>query len=178
MPPIPQPIVTTSPSRSSLIPVLITAVVIIVVLLVGWYTKLISFNTSPKDTASTSIEQAVTESSVSPAKVLTSGTYALVGRAAGQTVNYAGTVKITWRENTPNIFDLVWNVTSGQIQYGVGILKNGILSVSYYEAPDDSVSDVGVVSYEVIDASNLKGEWTSVKGGTAGVEQLTLQTQI
>ncbi|MDO8593581.1 MAG: hypothetical protein Q7R59_01620 [bacterium] len=177
MPPIPQPIVTTSPSRSPLIPILITIVVIVVVLLVAWYAKLISLGI-PIQTSTSSAGQAAVESTAASTIFLTSGTYALVGRGAGQTANYAGTVKIVWRENTPNIFDLVWNITSGQAQYGVGILKNGILSVSYYEAPDDSVSDVGVVSYEVIDASNLKGEWTSVKGGTAGVEQLTLQTQI
>ncbi|MEK7118224.1 MAG: hypothetical protein AAB869_01310 [Patescibacteria group bacterium] len=71
------------------------------------------------------------------------GTYALVGKGAGQAENYAGTVTITKRGVTNNIYDLVWRITSGQAQWGVGILTDDILSVSYYEALDGSISDVG-----------------------------------
>lgn len=107
------------------------------------------------------------------------GTYALVGRGAGQSGNYAGTVKISSRESTSNVFDLQWNITTGQMQIGVGILSGDILSVSYYEDDaDGNIKDIGVVSYRVVDSSHLQGQWTSVQGGTAGVEQLTLQPQI
>ena len=107
------------------------------------------------------------------------GTYALVGRGAGQSGNYAGTVRISSRTSTLNVFDVTWNLTSGQIQNGVGILAHDILSVSYYETDEEgNIKDIGVVSYRVIDSSHLQGEWTSAGGGTAGVEQISLQPQI
>ena len=117
-------------------------------------------------------------SSASSTMFLTSGTYSLVGRGAGLTTNYSGTLTIKWRENTPNIFDLVWNITSGQVQYGVGILTKDVLSVSYYQPSDNGVTDVGVGSYQLTDTTHLKGEWTSVQGGLAGIEDLTLQPSI
>lgn len=111
--------------------------------------------------------------------ILSEGTYALVGHGAGQSQNYAGTVKITKRINTTDVYDLVWNITSGQAQLGVGILTNDVLSVSYYETtPDGFFKDVGVVSYKVLNLIQLQGEWTSVQGGTAGFEELTLQPQL
>jgi hypothetical protein len=101
------------------------------------------------------------------------------GRGAGQSGNYAGTVTISSRESTSDVFDLTWNITSGQMQLGVGILVGDVLSVSYYETDaSSSIKDIGVVSYRVIDGQHLQGQWSSVQGGTAGVEELTLQPRI
>lgn len=153
----------------------ITIVVILIIVGIAWYGKLVSFvpaqETIPPN-------QTTQTQNVTPSMELSVGTYALVGKGAGQAENYAGTVTITKRGTTNNIYDLVWRITSGQAQLGVGILTDDILSVSYYEAPDGSLADVGVVSYKVVDSSHLEGEWTSVVGGSAGFEQLSLQPQL
>ena len=166
---------TSSPSR--ILPaVAITVVVILIVIGFAWYAKFISFVPAQKQSAPL---PPVTRTETAPI-TLGLGTYALIGRGAGQAENYAGTVSIAKRGTTNNIYDLVWRITSGQAQSGVGILTGNVLSISYYEAldPYGSVADIGVVSYKVTDASHLEGEWTSVLGGRAGIEQLTLAPQL
>lgn len=164
----------SSPSRV-LPAVAVTIVVILIVIGLAWYTKLISF--APVQETTTSIQTTQTQN-VTPSVELSVGTYALVGKGAGQAENYAGTVTITKRGTTNNIYDLVWHITSGQAQLGVGILTNDILSVSYYETSDGDVADIGVVSYKVINLIQLRGEWTSVVGGQAGIEELSLNPQV
>lgn len=173
----PQSIIPQNHSHSPLLPVL-TIIVIVLALGVAWYAKIISFSSSPS-VASAPTTESVPVVNSSATVTLSEGTYALVGHGAGQSANYAGTVKITKRVNTNDVYDLVWNITSGQAQLGVGILTNDVLSVSYYETTSDGFfRDIGVVSYKVLNLIQLQGEWTSVTGGTAGFEELTLQPQL
>jgi len=170
----------SSPSRV-LPAIAITIVVILIVTGLAWYTKLISFGvpTAAPSTQSNTVGAGLAPATTESMPILSEGTYALVGHGAGQSQNYSGTVKITKRINTNNVYDLVWNITSGQAQLGVGILTNDVLSVSYYETtPDGFFRDIGVVSYKVLNLIQLQGEWTSVTGGTAGFEELTLQPQL
>ena len=176
MPPtLPQPNAPTTSyqtsTRSLFVPVLITIIVVAVILGVAWRARLISFGSLNQATTiqTPATSDQTNTSSASSTPFLASGIYSLVGRGGGQTANYSGTLTIKWRENTPDIFDLVWNITNGQVQYGVGILTKNILSVSYYQPSDDGVTDVGVGSYELVDPTHLNGEWTSVLGGLAGV---------
>lgn len=105
---------------------------------------------------------------------LSTGTYTLTGYGASQS-SYTGTVTIKKRPETERTYDLTWSVASGQMQIGVGILSGDILSVSYYELQaDESIRDIGVVSYRVVDSSHLEGEWASVQGGAIGKEYLSL----
>lgn len=173
MPPSPQAVLPPSSPSRALSVVAITVVVILILIGLAWYTKLISFAPG-KNTSLLPVTKTETAAPVT----FSLGTYALIGRGAGQAENYAGTVAITKRGTTSNIYDLVWHITSGQTQSGVGILTNNVLSVGYYEALDGSVADMGVVSYKITDSSHLEGEWTSVVGGRAGVEQLSLQPQL
>ena len=177
---VPPPSSQSNPSRV-LPAVAITIVVVLIVVGLAWYTRLVSFAV-PTSTPSTQSNTVGTESipaTTESMPILSEGTYALVGHGAGQSANYSGTVKITKRINTNNVYDLVWNITSGQAQLGVGILTNDVLSVSYYETtPDGYFKDIGVVSYKVLNLVALQGEWTSVAGGTAGFEELTLQPQL
>lgn len=176
---VPPPSSQPAPSRA--LPI-VAAVVIVVLIIIGiaWYTKLISFavpGAAPSiqsNTAGAESASAIAE----PMPILSEGTYALVGYGAGQSQNYAGTVRIVKRMNTSNVYDIVWNITSGQAQIGVGILTNDVLSVSYYEPTTDGIKDVGVASYKVENLIKLQGEWTSVVGGTTGFEELTLQPQL
>lgn len=183
MPPspyVPLP-VATSRQHSVLPTVVVTIVVILLLIGIAWFAKPILFpkmqSTSLSPTVNSETTQSITEFETFAA-TLSPGIYTLIGSGAGQAGNYSGTVTIMRRETTSNIYDLVWRITSGQAQLGVGILTDGILSVSYYEAPDGSLTDVGVVSYKVVDSSHLEGEWTSVVGGSAGFEQLSLQPQL
>lgn len=182
LPTTPQPVPTFTPvppvsDRSPLIPILITLVVIAILIAIALYAKMISFAPASTDTASTATQTApvVTESTL---PILSEGTYALVGHGPAQSANYSGTITITKRTNATNVYDLVYHITSGQTQTGVGILTDNVLSVSYFEIGNERISDLGVGSYKVLNLVSLRGEWASVQGSTAGIEELTLQPQI
>lgn len=105
---------------------------------------------------------------------VTPGDYSLTGRGGPQSAIYKGTVTITPRSGTKNAYDLTWRIASGQVQYGTALLQSDVLSVSYYEIlSDGTIQDVGVVSYQIVNSSTLKGQWISVQGSTVGEETLT-----
>jgi hypothetical protein len=107
------------------------------------------------------------------AATIRDGVYALSGRnSSGTHIDYTGTVQIVRRPDSDHLYDLTWKIASNQTQYGVGILQNGTLSVGYYESGAES-ADAGAVAYAVVDDSHLEGEWASLKGGDAGIEQLS-----
>jgi hypothetical protein len=91
--------------------------------------------------------------------------------------SYTGTVDITLREGTFNVYDLMWKIEGAQQQRGVGVLNGGILSVGYYELNGEDVKDIGSVSYLVVDDSHLQGQWASVQGGGSGFEKLSWQLE-
>ena len=101
---------------------------------------------------------------------LREGVYTLSGEtASGGT--YAGLVTIVKRAQTANVYDMRWDLASGE-QYGVGILQGGILSVGYHQAINGEVVEAGSVGFFVLDDSHLQGQWTSARGGGVGVEVL------
>jgi hypothetical protein len=102
------------------------------------------------------------------------GIYSLVGRGTSQLTSYTGTVEI--RRRTGNVYDLTWRIGGTQEQWGVGIFREGILSVGYYDQTGGSVQDAGVVSF-VVQRGYLEGEWTSLQGGGTGIEQLEWLSQ-
>lgn len=174
----PAPIVpTSSQSSPAIFAVVITILLAVIAVGAAHYLGYISLAMQPGTPAIQEKMDATNVPAAKPESIsLKTGTFALIGRGAGQSGNYAGTVTITNRPSTKNVYDLVWSVTSGQVQMGVAILADNVLSVSYYEKLQDAtIQDIGVVAYRLVDDSHLEGEWTSVQGGTAGVEQLTWQ---
>lgn len=99
------------------------------------------------------------------------GAYDLVGSSPGATAGefYQGTVFI---RGYNGIYDLTWQI-GDQIQSGVGVANNGVLSVSYVDTSGEIINDIGVVSYRIT-SDGLSGIWVSQFGGGAiGWESLT-----
>lgn len=172
---------------------LILLVIAVLAAAIAWSSGMLPF--SRKEDAKNTTENAITvrpvqmpENTLSPESVdnvssvpaevesLREGVFFLNGQnAQDKSPNYTGTVEITRRTGTSNIYDLVWKIEGQQKQQGVGILSSRTLSVGYYEMNGEKIQDIGVVSYLAIDDSHLTGQWTSVQGGGAGTESLAWQ---
>ena len=99
------------------------------------------------------------------------GVYDLVGSAPGADTGefYRGTVFIREYNGT---YDLRWEI-GDQVQSGIGLVDNGVLSVSYMDTTGNTINDVGIVSYRIT-PEGLEGIWISQFGGGAiGYEWLT-----
>lgn len=99
------------------------------------------------------------------------GSYLLEGYVGSlsSTPDYGGEVYI---EKTGEVYKLTWYIGK-QIQDGVGILEDDILSVGYI---DGTLGDAGVVSYRVVPNERLEGVWSSILGTNTGREILTWQS--
>ena len=169
-------------SGHPIVAIVITLMIVFASLGAAWQTGYIAFKGLPSKAApiampNDSIVPVVRElPSASTAAELREGVYSLTGFNAGSTqVNYTGTVSISRREESSDVYDLVWSIAGGtQGQVGVGILNEGILSVGYFESRDGTVADAGSVSYILVDNSHLEGEWASLQGGMTGTEYLKL----
>ncbi len=79
---------------------------------------------------------------------------------------YRGLVEIIQTDHT---FHLRWSFPqSNEGQLGIGIVTNGVLSVSYYGGVT-----AGVVAYKIAEGQPMVGEWT-VAGSSGGVFKETL----
>jgi hypothetical protein len=74
------------------------------------------------------------------------------------------------------VYKLAWNINGRQFQNGIGILAGSILSVGYLDTTDDTLRDVGVVSFRIIDTNTLEGTWSSIFGEKIGYETLIWQS--
>ncbi len=105
------------------------------------------------------------------------GVYTLQGVSPGATdltPQYFGTVTIV---KSSDVYLLYWQI-GNQTQEGIGIAKNGILSVSYTDTTAGTFNDAGVVSYQVT-MNGLQGEWSSMYGsGAVGRETLVWEASI
>ena len=96
MPPVPPAPLSTPPSNPSktLLTVAIAVVVIALVLAIAWYAKIISFSApSVANVANGPTTESAPVGNGPATVTLSEGTYALVGHGAGQSQNYAGTVR-------------------------------------------------------------------------------------
>jgi hypothetical protein len=102
------------------------------------------------------------------------GVYALQGNSVGAssaTSQYYGNVSV---RRVGSVYFLDWQIGS-QTQVGVGLLRNGVLSVSYADTTGGQLNDSGVVAYKVT-GTGLEGEWTSFSStGAVGHERLVWQ---
>ncbi len=98
---------------------------------------------------------------------LWTGTYALSGgNSKWGSSAYQGEVTIQPQGEN---FQVVWKIGAKQSQVGIGILYNGILSVSY---TDSSSGDWGVASFRLVSDGELEGRWTSYSGTSQKPEYL------
>jgi hypothetical protein len=104
---------------------------------------------------------------------LKEGLYALEGYNTGSaSVNYLGSIRIA---KTGEVYRLEW-IIGTQEQQGVGLLRGDVLSVSYVDTTGESLSDVGVVTYN-IQGDTLTGEWASFFSDRTGKEVLTYKSE-
>jgi hypothetical protein len=181
MPPSQQPMTPSVDSHTDAVfAVIVTVFLALAGLGLAWYLGFISIVGIPElRNADVAVEGTALEvpviSTASTTPALREGIYTLEGK--NDVGSYTGTVSITKRLGSQDVYDLVWTIGSGgQSQRGVGIFTNGVLSVGYYEAVDGYVAEAGAIAYSVIDASHLEGTWVSAQlGGTVGSEKLTLR---
>ncbi len=108
-------------------------------------------------------------SSEAPITSLLTGVYVLEGSNPGsETINYHGKVEI--RECGSN-YRLTWSIGNSQVQTGIGILKDHILSVAYYDFSGNG--GTGVVSFCLTDPQKLEGSWAGYGTPLFGKERLT-----
>ncbi len=108
-----------------------------------------------------------------PVAVLRTGSYALEGYGGSLSAqpSYRGEVFIA---KTGEVYKLEWSI-GGQVQRGVGILEDNILSVGYVDLTGGDIQDAGVVSYRVVKEGKLEGKWSSILAQETGREILTWQ---
>lgn len=95
------------------------------------------------------------------------GVYQLEGsNPNSKKINYRGEVEI---HNNGSNYILTWKIGKSQIQKGIGILKDHILSVAYY---DLTGRGKGVVSYCLIGPGLLEGSWAGYASTSFGREWL------
>lgn len=96
------------------------------------------------------------------------GVYLLEGSNPNSSrINYYGEVEIRPNGNT---FIVTWYVGSVQTQTGIGVLRDGVLSVAFY---DYSKLQSGVVSFSMRDSYSLEGVWAVYPSTSVGKEWLT-----
>lgn len=101
---------------------------------------------------------------------LTPGTYQMIGSNPNSNIiNYRGKVII---KPCGSNYSLIWIIGSNQVQTGVGILKDNILSVAFY---DPAKNLTGVVSFVVKENGQLDGTWASYNSSSFGRELLTYE---
>jgi hypothetical protein len=96
---------------------------------------------------------------------LRQGTY-MVSGSNTKWDDYHGELSITPQGDN---YRLVWKIASGQIQTGVGILYNNILSVGYLD-PNTGVWGVGC--FRILADGELEGRWTTSSGTSQSFEYL------
>lgn len=105
-----------------------------------------------------------------PFSPLVPGVYQLEGSNPGsERINYVGEVEI--RSHGSN-YTLTWKIGNSQTQTGIGILKDHVLSVAYY---DLSGRGSGVVSFRLISPNQLEGSWAGYGTTSFGREWLTFK---
>ena len=110
------------------------------------------------------------DASQQPFPSLLSGVYLLEGsNPNSEKINYRGEVEI--QSNGSN-YILTWKIGNSQTQTGIGILKDHILSVAYY---DLSGRGSGVVSFCLIGPDKLEGSWAGYGTTSFGKEWLTFK---
>lgn len=101
---------------------------------------------------------------------LLTGVYSLEGsNPHSDHINYRGEVEIQKRGSN---YMLIWKIGRQQTQVGIGILKDHILSVAFY---DLSGNGTGAVSYFLIEPGKLEGSWAIYGSENFGKEYLTLK---
>lgn len=80
------------------------------------------------------------------------GTYSIEGGAEGST--YSGELFI---EENGDVYEVYWELGSGEIYAGLGILQGNYLAVAY---TDETFTAFGVVLY-VVKGNNLSGFWAA-----------------
>jgi hypothetical protein len=95
------------------------------------------------------------------------GIYTLEGCNPGSNkIVYHGEVVI---ESYGDNYLLTWKIGSKQIQTGIGILQNNVLSVSFL---DLGGKGAGVVSYLIKEEGKLEGKWAVYGSCNYGIEYL------
>lgn len=95
------------------------------------------------------------------------GTYMISGRNSSWDGSaYHGEVVIMPQGEN---YYLVWKVGAEQIQTGVGILSNGVLSVAYL---DKKTGLWGVGAFRLINDREMEGRWTTFNGTLQNPEYL------
>jgi hypothetical protein len=108
------------------------------------------------------------DASVFFSNTLYPGTYELRGCNNETGVwQYQGEVVI---EQQGSNYGLTWFIGRKQMQVGVGILENDVLSVAYYDASNPN--GTGVVSYRLTSDSTLEGKWAPINSTGFGREYL------
>lgn len=98
------------------------------------------------------------------------GTYTLQGsNPDSSTIDYKGEVDISSHGSN---YMLAWRIGNSQIQTGIGILKDRVLSVAYF---DHNGQGAGVVSFYLTDAGKLEGTWAGYGSSLCGKESLILK---
>jgi|GEM_PF-1902060 len=99
---------------------------------------------------------------------LLTGIYLLKGsNPNSEKINYHGAVAI---EELGDNYLITWGIGSSQFQVGIGILKDHILSVAFY---DENGNGSGVVSYCLTGPGKLEGSWAHYPSESSGKEFLT-----
>lgn len=102
--------------------------------------------------------------------VIPTGTYQLLGsNPSSDTIDYRGQVII--EPSGPNYL-LTWKIGRNQVQTGIAILRDHVLSVAYY---DHGHRAFGVVSFVVTDYGRLEGEWAAYGASPNGKEWLIFE---
>ena len=55
--------------------------------------------------------------------------------------------------------------------YGVGLLKNDILSISFYLDYSKKDKSIGIVQYKFKTPTLLEGTWTTIDSSNVGIEK-------
>jgi hypothetical protein len=109
------------------------------------------------------------EGSLEAKPCLQCGIYTSAGSNPGtDKITYHGKVLIS--ANGPT-YQLIWKIGRSQVQMGIGIFQNQILSVSFY---DKSGRATGVVSYHLAAPGQLEGMWANFGLPSFGKEWLIL----
>jgi hypothetical protein len=99
---------------------------------------------------------------------LKTGTYELKGSNGDYSYSqYQGTVIIKPQGSN---YHLTWIINGKQLQMGIGILENEVLSVAYYDASNPN--GTGVVAYRLTSDNTLEGKWAGVNSSGFGREYL------
>lgn len=100
------------------------------------------------------------------------GTYELIGsNDESDVTHYRGKVIIAQQGTN---YSLLWKIGSNQVQVGVGMLHDDLLSVAYFDVMHQAG---GVVSYHCISEDEIEGKWASLQGTSYGRESLIWKSE-